>query len=563
MSRIGDRLDDLTYPVRRGARNAASVPGDFWFSRSLSFRRRTAGVIGILLLYVLLKAVVVPLLPCDFPAADSCAPSDDAAEIVPGDALLYAHVSLEGPDYGDAKRLAAKLPHAGLLLRAGTGSIGLPSRTDPRALEPWLGNEVAAARLPGAAAGKQVLLAAAKDPAKAIAFADSLSGKKPRTVAYKGTSIRTYNPKLAAAVSEGFLLLGDPAAIRRVIDTERFPGASLAASTTARAARDALPEDRFADLYISQAGVRALLVGRGGYAGQLDTFTDYSASKAIAVSAQAQGGGAEFQIESVLDPTLAAKHPPVFKALASFHPTLATELSGQALIYLGVGSLANSINSLLSQAAKTSPGLAGELRSFLKRLSGQTSLNVTGRLLPLLRGEAALGIEPSARVPYVTMIVKGVDTKAANAAILQIAPALARSAGARGSIATDLKVDEVDGVRTASVRLSPTVDLTMASFDGKLVVSSDPAGVAQVRAGKTSLSGQQAYKATTSHVDGKVSALVFLNLEELFGLASRAGLAQNPAYATFRDDISKLRALAVGVDSLEDRLSTKIFITIE
>ena len=65
------------------------------------------------------------------------------------------------------------------------------------------------------------------------------------------------------------------------------------------------------------------------------------------------------------------------------------------------------------------------------------------------------------------------------------------------------------------------------------------------------------------HVGGTVSALVFVNFEELLALAERAGLTSNPAYATFRDDIHHLRALGVGVASQGDAVTTRFFLTIK
>ena len=39
--------------------------------------------------------VAVPNLPCQLPGGDSCPPADDAAELVPGDALAYVHANLD------------------------------------------------------------------------------------------------------------------------------------------------------------------------------------------------------------------------------------------------------------------------------------------------------------------------------------------------------------------------------------------------------------------------------------------------------------------------------------
>lgn len=565
MSRIGDLIDDFGYPVRRGVRGAGERVGALWFGRPLEFRRRAAGVAALIVLYAVLK-VGASALPCQLPAGDDCAPKDDLARIVPGDAMLYAHISLGSGQYDKARSLAGKLPHAEALLASAVAGLDLPSGENvdiARDLEPWRGDEAGVIRLPGPGSGDAALLVAARDEKKALAFAGKIGPGKARNGSYKGHPLRLHSGGFTTALVDGFLVAGNLRALRRVIDTTRLPGAALGASALPKSVRDALPAQRFADVYLSRQGIRLLLAGRGGYAGQLDTFTDFSASRAIAGSAQAHGSGVEFQLESALNPKLAKRHPPFFRAFGPFEPGLAGELSDEALLYFGVGDLQSSITALLRQAAQTSPGLALSLRGFRARLSARAKVDIARKALPLLGGEAAIAIEPTARVPYAALVVDGVEEKRARELIGELAPSIARAAGTRGNIASRLSSRDIEGVRAASIRLSPTVNLTMAAFDGKLVVATDPAGVKEVRSGEAPLSGSSIYRKTTSRVGGEVSALVFLNLEELFRLAERAGLAEDLTYATFAEDIHTLKALGVGVNTPRDKLSTTFFLTIE
>lgn len=566
MSSIGDLIDDLSYPLRRRLRAGGEALGDFWFERSLEIRRRTAGVIGLIALYALLKLVVGPVLPCRLPAGKECPPNDAAAKIVPGDALLYAHLSLDSGQYDEARGLSRKLPHAQTLLSAATANLPIPSGGDvdlSRDIEPWRGDEAALARLPGPGGGDTALLVASRDDRKALAFANRIGPGKPHPAKYRKHRFDRYSGGFAAAIVDGFLVAGEIAAVRDVIDTARLPGSALAATNLPKSVREPLPEQRFADVYLSRQGIRAFLAGRGGYAGQLDTFTDYSASRGIAASAQAHGDGIEFQLESALQHKQVRRHPPFFKAFGPFEPGLADELSDEALVYLGMGDLGASLNALLAQASKTAPGLARGLKRFRSNLSARAKIDIARKVVPLLSGQAALAVEPTASAPYAALIVDGVDEKRTAATIAKLASPIAKAARAGGSVASTLSVSETDGVKATSIRLSPAVNLTFAAFGGKLVVATDPAGVKEVRSGKAHLSGTDAYRKALAHVGGEVSALVFLNLEESFGLAERAGLAENLTYATFAEDIHTLKALGVGVDTLKDRLSTKFFLTIE
>ena len=82
-----------------------------------------------------------------------------------------------------------------------------------------------------------------------------------------------------------------------------------------------------------------------------------------------------------------------------------------------------------------------------------------------------------------------------------------------------------------SVQVSPTVNLSYAVFDGKLVVSTDPAGIAQVRAAATVSPDSGPFERATDDLPDEVSALVFLNLDELFGQVTRTDLVEDPFFA--------------------------------
>ncbi len=89
---------------------------------------------------------------------------------------------------------------------------------------------------------------------------------------------------------------------------------------------------------------------------------------------------------------------------------------------------------------------------------------------------------------------------------------------------------EIDGVAVRSVQASPTVNLSYAVFDGKLVISTDPAGVERVL-GDGGLAGFRAVRAGDNGLPDEVSALVFLNLDELFGQVTRTDLVEDPFFA--------------------------------
>jgi hypothetical protein len=120
----------------------------------------------------------------------------------------------------------------------------------------------------------------------------------------------------------------------------------------------------------------------------------------------------------------------------------------------------------------------------------------------------------------------------------------------------------VDGVSVHSVQISPTVDLSYAIFNGKLVISTQPEGISQVRSSGDNLAGTNAFEDATDQLPDRVSALVFLNLDEVLGLAQRAGLALNPLYASLSEDISRVGSLGLAVTGGDHELQSVLFLAI-
>ena len=121
---------------------------------------------------------------------------------------------------------------------------------------------------------------------------------------------------------------------------------------------------------------------------------------------------------------------------------------------------------------------------------------------------------------------------------------------------------EIEGAEAHSLRISPTVDLTYSVFDGKLVISTNPDGVRQVRAGDTSLPDSEGFKAATEDFPDEVSALLYLNLADLLALAEREGLAADPAYAVFAAEARRLEALGMSVLREPDGIATVARLTL-
>jgi Protein of unknown function (DUF3352) len=572
--RVKTRLRAMGYWLRekwqiawRWSKQAAAAAAGSWSRRSRGTKLRLGAVAGIVLLYLVIKFLPVPGVPCEISAAKECAPSNDTIAYVPRDAVIYAHLTVnsDSHQWELTRDLGRELPSFTALLQSDTSTLAGPGRPVDLSTEvlPWAKDDLALLGVLGPKGTTlETYIVGVGENAKADQFAASLSpGGKAKEVKVGAVTLTVYANRVATARSGGQLLFGNVVAVRAALAAKSGQAAELEGSSQ-DAAREALPDVRAAEVYLSRAGVQRLLLGRGTGTTQLDTFVDYGATSGMAVGARARDDGLQVNLISELDPKLEQHSPTVFASLPQFEPGLADEAGPRALGYIGVGDLGPAINKALATAGASGQGLAGSLRGLAQSLQKQAGVDPLKDLLPALSGQAALVAEPTAATPYATLIVDGVDEKKAGDALAALQGPLLRSLSAGGAQVPDFQSTEVDGVTVHSVQVSPSVDLSYAIFDGKLVVSTQPQGVSQVRSGGDNLAGTSSFEDATDPLPDRVSALVFLNLEEVLGLAQRAGLAENPLYASLSEDISRIGSLGLGVRGSASELQSELFLAI-
>ena len=111
-------------------------------------------------------------------------------------------------------------------------------------------------------------------------------------------------------------------------------------------------------------------------------------------------------------------------------------------------------------------------------------------------------------------------------------------------------------MQTNTVRVSPTVELTYAVFDGLAAIATNPDGVAAMIEGDGGLADQDRYQRATDGFPDQVSLQAYLDLDGLVAIGEAAGLAEDPLYATFAGDFRRLEALGLAVSSDGDVLAT-------
>ena len=555
---------------RGGAAIAAPVrsSGRWWSRRSRGTKIRVGVVAAVLVLYLVLKFLPVPGVPCQISAARECAPSNDTIAYVPRSAVLYVHMTVNSDSHQwDLEQdLAKELPNFTALLQSDTRALTGPAGRAvdlSREVLPWVKDDLALLGVPGPnGATPETYIVGVGDKTKADQFAASLARGGPSKQAKLGDATLTvYSNGVATARSGDQLLFGNILAVRAALAAKAGGLQGLEGSELDRA-REQLPDVRFAEIYLSRAGVQRFLPPAATGASQLDTFVDYGATIGMAAGVRARDDGVQINLVSDLDPNLEQRSPTVFASLPEFKPGLAGEAGPRALGYLGIGELGPAINQALETAGGGAQGLAGSLRALARNLQKQAGVDPLKDLLPTLGGQAALVAEPTAAAPYATLIVDDVDEKKAGDALASLQGPVVSSLRAGNARVPSFKTTDIDGVAVHSVQVSPTVDLSYAIFDGKLVISTQPQGISQVRSSGDDLAGTSAFKDATDRLPDEVSALVFLNLDEVVGLAQRAGLAENPLYASLSEDISRVGSLGLAVRGSDDELKSELFLAI-
>ncbi len=558
--------------LARGLRPAGERVSDFWARRPAAQRIGIASGAVLVLLLLFVRFVPAPGIPCGISAVKECPPEQRSFALVPADALLYAHLTLDrdSEQYQRAADAFEQLSDLRTILTSQLPpALPAPSGTtvDVSAdVLPWADRDLAVTLMPGPGESSlQAFVVGVGDREEADAFLAKIAPPgEPKQERVGDAEVSVYAGGFSSAFVEDSLVFGDEAAVRATLNAESGQAPALQGTPEEQAVRDQLPESRFAEVYLSRSGVQRLLAGRAGTSSQLETFVDYGATDGMAAAAVARDGGIQVNLVSSLNPKLVAKHPSFFAQLPQFEPSLADEAGSRTIGYVGLGDVGPTFAKLLKRSGGSGGGLAGALRGLSANLKTRAGVDPLTDLLPALGGQAALVAEPTDGVPFASLIVDGVDESEVSQTLAQLQKPVLQGIGTGGgSQVPKFEDTEVDGVTVHSVQASPTVNLSYAIFDGKLVISTDPAGVAQVRDSAGGLADAEAYERATGELPDRVSALVFLNLDELFGQVTRTNLVEDPFFANLSVLFDKATSVGLAVNGEEDQIRSEMFLAID
>ena len=172
-------------------------------------------------------------------------------------------------------------------------------------------------------------------------------------------------------------------------------------------------------------------------------------------------------------------------ATDSYSADLPEKVPGDVLAYVSFNDLESAFSAFRDAAAESDP----EAESQLGMAEAFLGVSLEEDVLPLLSGEGAVYVRQGAIIPEVTLVTEIEDEDEAMATLDEIVQAASGFAPHLGSP----KTVEIDGVEARELPVSPPMSLYYAAFDGLLVVTSSPEGIAALREEGDRLSDSEAF----------------------------------------------------------------------
>ena len=352
--------------------------------------------------------------------------------------------------------------------------------------------------------------------------------------------------------------------------------------------RDEFGDLRLAEMFVSEDGVDELFAP-GAPLGSFEAFVNARATRGAGAALAATDDGLALDVSSLLDSERAENAPGFFAAFPGFEPGLADEATRTPsptwrwatppAASRGCSPRRPRSHRAWRPGSRTSPSACARPAASASSVSccraavlaggggssrgggagggqgGAAEAGAAGRREAAPQPPATT---PSLGAPFVTMVVDEVDTEQAIRALARLQRSIATALDPDRSLQAPVFDEQrIDGVEAQSLRVSPTVELTYAVFDGRLAISTDPEGIEQVVGDGSSLEGSDRFESATDGLSDEVSALAYLNIEGLLRSPSWPAGA-DPAYASFSDELRRLDALAVAVRQDDDRIDTEL-----
>ena len=467
-------------------------------------------------LAALLAGCLLAVTGCGGSENTAASGGEGAASIVPKSAALYVSVDtdLDSDQVNQLEELLAKFPDRDKLfeeVQSGLAEEKLDWKTD---VEPALGKTLDLAVLN-------------------LRREDAVGILKPGDEAKLKALLAKGDDKPVTRKVDGWTLIADDAATLDRFEDARADG-SLEDNARFQDAMAELPDEALAKLYVNGAAVTAAADEAGAASSSKNKLEAFAA----ALGAESSGLRLDGALKADLQDDLASVEPYEPKLLEAAPKEAYAFLSGN-----GYGKVAESLKSV--------PGVYTQLRQYL----GIDADALAG----LFEGEFALWVSKGIPIPEVTFLSEAKDGKDSLAAVDR----LVRMVAASGS--AERRTTEIDGVPATQVVVDG-ITITYAAFDGKVIVTTRPGAIADVRGGGDSLADDSTFQDAGKDADlgDSTFGFLYLNVPELVELVEGyAGLSGESIPPEVSRNLEPLGAFLLQAGGKPEDLKLSAFLAID
>jgi uncharacterized protein DUF3352 len=484
--------------------------------------------------------------------------SSGAASVAPAGSVVYGEATLrpEGDQKAAVEDLVAKFPGEGsagdriqrLLEKLFTeADTPLSYKED---VEPWLGDEaafyVSNLRPDGEDADGAALVATEDEDATVDAI--EKASDDARKTEHEGYDVYVYDDgEEAAAVVDGWLALGTPAAVEAAIDTVEG-GDSVDDEERFRETLEDAPEDRLGFMYVDMPGIFEYMQ-RSPDAPPLGPFRQIF-DEPILVTADADPAAVLF--EATIPESLTAAFPVVGEGSGS-----AGDVPGDSWLALAQPDMGRTIEGYVDLLAGTLGGrdtIEEQLRSSTGLDLQEDVISWMGDWSVFVRGTSLDGLDGA-------MVVETSDEEASGRFIDGIARVARQSADPGMRIGPLDLAGGGEGVTLRDPELPQPVHLFQR--EGKVVAAYGDAAARDALDPADTLAGSEDFTQAEEALGGDYAVSFYLAFEPILELAEAEGAGADEDYQEAKPYLEPLGALVGGAREDGDNLRSAFALTVK
>jgi hypothetical protein len=488
---------------------------------------------------------------------DDSASSSGAAALAPGDSLVYGEATLspEGEQKAAIDRLVAKFPGEGsagdrigeLMEKAFAESDTELSYSED--IEPWLGDEaaffVSGVKAQGEDADAAALVATSDEDATVDAIEKDGDVRKTD---YRGHDLYVSSDEEgAAAVVDGWLVLGNPGGAKAAIDTAE-DGEPIEDDDRYQETLEDAPEERLGFVYANMPGLLDQLQGmpQGVPLAQFRQFFE----EPVLVTANADEAGVRF--EGTVPATLLTGLPIVAEGSGA-----AGELPADSWLALAQPELGKTVDWYVDLVGSSLGGrdvIEEQLRSATGLDLEEDVISWMGDWGAFVRGAGVEDLDGA--------VVVETSDEAASGRFIDALGRLARESADPGERVGPLSI--AGGGEGITLR-SPDIPQPIHVFqrDGKVVGAYGDAAARDALEPAETLADTAAYRDAEAALGGDYAISFYLAIEPILALADSAGAASEPEWQEVKPYLEPLGALVGGARKDGDQLRSAFGLTVK